>query len=355
MAGGRTEEVDVAPIRAGEEFDAAKVESYLRDHIPGLEGPMEALQFPHGHANLTYMLRFGDRELVLRRPPFGPVAPKSHDMAREYKVLSRLADHLPTAPRAYLLCEDPSVIGATFIVMERRRGLVIRGEVPAEVDRHPDGRRRISFALIDAMCDFHDVDYAAIGLSDLGRPDGYVERQVKGWAGRWENAKDVELPAFDQLHQWLIAHMPKQGRSSLVHNDLKFDNAMIDPDDPDRVVALLDWDMTTLGDPLIDLGTLLGYWVEAGDRPERGATVAVTAQPGFPKRSELAEHYARRRNVDLSQIPWYEVFAIWKTAVVIQQIYIRFARGQTDDQRFAGMGERVRTLVDIAADVASRA
>jgi aminoglycoside phosphotransferase (APT) family kinase protein len=345
-------DADAVPCRAGEELPTEKLEPYLRERLPGAEGPLEVLQFPHGHANLTYLLRFGEREFVLRRPPFGPVAPKSHDMAREYRVLSKLWRHFAPAPHAYLFCDDLSILGAIFVVMERRRGLVIRGSVPPEIDRHPDGRRRASFATIDAIADFHDVDYAKIGLADLGQPDGFVERQVSGWYGRWQRAKDVELPRFDEVHRWLVAHLPAQGRASLVHNDLKFDNVMLDPENPDRVVAFLDWDMTTLGDPLVDLGTLLGYWVESGDRPERGAALAVTAQPGFPKRAEVAGRYARRRNLDVSSLRWYEAFAIWKTAVVIQQIYIRFARGQTDDPRFAGMGSRVALLAEIAAETA---
>ena len=317
---------------------------------------MAVEQFSGGHANLTYLVRFagpeGDRELVLRRPPLGPVAPKSHDMRREYKVLSKLADHFAPAPRAYALCEDESVMGAIFIVMERRRGVVVRGLFPQVLERHENARRRMSDALIDTMADFHGVDYGAIGLSDLGHPEGYVERQVSGWAGRWERAKNLELPLFDEVHEWLVKNLPSSRGASLVHNDLKFDNVMIDPEDPSRIVAVLDWDMTTLGDPLIDLGTLLGYWVEAGDSPERGATVAVTAQPGFPIRSEIAARYAARRDVDLRTIRWYETFAHWKTAVVLQQIYIRFVRGQTRDPRFESMGSRVAFLVDLAAETA---
>ena len=268
---------EVAPIRKGEELDEARLEAWLVEYVPGIEGKMQALQFPGGHANLTYLVRFGERELVVRRPPLGPVAPKSHDMTREYRVLSKLADHFPAAPRAYAICEDPDVIGATFIVMERCHGVVVRGIFPAEFERFPDARRRMSEGLIDAMADFHDVDYAAIGLADLGRPEGYVARQVEGWYGRWQRAKNVELPEFEALHEWLVAELPASPGSSLVHNDLKFDNAMLDPEDPGRVVALLDWDMTTLGDPLIDLGTLLGYWAQADDPPERGATAAITA------------------------------------------------------------------------------
>jgi aminoglycoside phosphotransferase (APT) family kinase protein len=343
---------EVAEIRAGEEFDAARVESYLKAHIPGLEGPMRALQFPGGHANLTYLVRFGDREIVLRRPPLGPVAPGSHDMRREYKALAALAPVFPPAPRPYLLCEDESVMGAVFFAMQRRHGIVVRHAVPPELDRHPQARRRISFALIDVMAALHDVDYDAIGLADLGRPEGFVERQVKGWKSRWDRAKNVELPIFDELYEWLVKNMPPSPRPTLVHNDLKFDNCMIDPDDPDRVSTVLDWDMTTLGDPLIDLGTLLGYWAQAGDPPERGATVAVTAQSGFPKREEIAARYAERRGVDLSRISWYESFALWKTAVVLQQIYIRFVRGQTQDDRFQMLGERVPILVQLAVDVA---
>jgi aminoglycoside phosphotransferase (APT) family kinase protein len=346
---------EVAPIRPGEEFDQVAVEAYLKERIPGLEGKMEALQFPGGHANLTYLVRFGERELVLRRPPLGPVAPRSHDMAREYRVLSKLAGHYPQAPRAYAFCDDPSIMGAVFIVMERCRGSIIRSSVPAAIDRHPDGRRRASLALIEAMAAFHDLGYVKLGLSDLGKPEGFVARQVHGWKGRWDRAKNVEVPQFDEMYRWLVENMPSSPQSTLVHNDLKLDNVMIDPDDPDRVTAVLDWDMTTLGDPLIDLGTLLGYWAEADDPPARGATAAVTAQPGFPTRAEISERYAELRGIQLTAIPWYEAFAHWKTAVVLQQIYIRFVRGQTQDARFEALGNAVPMLVRIASEVAERA
>ena len=355
MAEVRTSEVpEVAPIRPGEEFDEAAVEAFLKEQIPGLEGKMEALQFPGGHANLTYLVRFGDRELVVRRPPLGPVAPKSHDMAREYKVLSKLGGHYPQAPRAYAFCDDVSIMGSIFIVMERCRGIIIRSSIPPEIDKHPDGRRRASFALIGAMAAFHDLDYQKLGLADLGKPEGFVERQVHGWKGRWDRAKNVEIPLFEEMHTWLVDNLPSSSQSTLVHNDLKFDNVMIDPDDPDRITALLDWDMTTLGDPLIDLGTLLGYWAEADDPPERGAATAVTAQPGFPRRDELAQRYVELRGIDVASIPWYEAFAHWKTAVVLQQIYIRFVRGQTADARFEMLGTAVPMLIRMASEVAKR-
>jgi aminoglycoside phosphotransferase (APT) family kinase protein len=345
---------ELAPVRPGEEQDWARVEAFLRERMPELPAPLEVLQFPGGHANLTYLLRFGDQELVLRRPPFGPVAPGSHDMVREYNVLSRLWEQLSTAPRAYLLCEDEGVIGARFFVMERRRGVVVRMRIPDEMRLHPDVERRVSFALVDAMADLHDVDYEKAGLAGLGRPEGFVERQVTGWKKRWDLAKDVEIPLFEEVHARLAATIPASPRASLIHNDLKLDNCQFDPADPGRVKSIFDWDMTTLGDPLVDLGTLLGYWTQADDPADRSPTHALTSQPGFPTRREIALRYAHRRGVPLERIHWYEAFAIWKSAVVLQQIYIRFARGQTHDERFRGMGARVPALVKLAAEVLER-
>ena len=351
------DEVELAPVRAGEAFDWPKLAAWLVEHVPGLAGltgpagRLEVLQFPGGHANLTYLVRFGERELVVRRPPLGPVAPRSHDMAREHRVLSALEGHFAAAPRAYALCEDPAVLGATFIAMERCRGSVPRTRIPPDLAALPDAPRRMSFALIDVMADLHAVDYARAGLADLGRPEGYAERQVRSWKERWERARDRELPALDAHFAWLLAHLPKTSAASLVHNDLKLDNAMFERGNPDRIVALLDWDMTTLGDPLVDLGTLLGYWAEAGDPPERAIANALTAQPGFPRRAALVERYAQRAGIDVADIRWYESFALWKTAIVLQQIYIRFARGQTQDARFAEMGPRVAVMVELAAAV----
>jgi aminoglycoside phosphotransferase (APT) family kinase protein len=346
----KTEPPEVAPVRAGEEQDWVRAEAFLRERLPDLEGPLEVLQFPGGHANLTYLLRFGSRELVLRRPPFGPVAPGSHDMVREYRVLSRLWEPFPPAPRAYLLCEDESLIGARFFVMERRTGVVVRSRIPDELLRHEDVARRVSFALVDTMADLHDVDYEKAGLAGLGRPEGFVARQVAGWKKRFDLAKDVEIPLFDEVHARLAASIPSSPGASLVHNDLKLDNCQFDPGDPDRVKSIFDWDMATLGDPLVDLGTLLGYWAQPDDPADRSPTNALTNQPGFPTRREIAERYAARRGVPLERIAWYEAFALWKTAVVLQQIYIRFVRGQTRDERFRALGPRVPTLVKLAAE-----
>jgi aminoglycoside phosphotransferase (APT) family kinase protein len=272
-------------------------------------------------------------------------------MVREHKVLSRLWAHFPPAPRAYLLCEDESVIGARFFVMERREGVVVRLRIPDALRRHADAPRRVSFALVDAMADLHEVDYESAGLADLGRPDGFVERQLAGWKRRFELAQDAPLPRFDEVHAQLARSLPASPRASLVHNDLKLDNCQFDPADPDRVRSIFDWDMATLGDPLVDLGTLLGYWAEPSDSADRSPTNSLTNQPGFPTRRELAERYAARRRVPLESIRWYEAFALWKTAVVLQQIYIRFVRGQTRDERFRALGSRVPTLVELAGTV----
>jgi len=351
MSGSRDDAPELAAVRAGEEQDWARAEAWIRARMPEPLGPLEVLQFPGGHANLTYLLRFGPRELVLRRPPFGPVARGAHDMVREFKVLSKLWEHFPPAPRAYLLCEDESVIGARFFVMERRRGVVVRFAIPKELAHHENVARRASFALVDAMAELHAVDYEKAGLADLGRPGGFVSRQLAGWKKRMELAQDVPIPRFDEVHARLASTLPAAPRASLVHNDLKLDNCQFDPADPDRVASIFDWDMTTLGDPLVDLGTLLGYWAQPDDSADRSPTNALTNQPGFPTRRELAERYAARCDVPLESIRWYEAFALWKTAVVLQQIFIRFVRGQTRDERFRALGARVPILVELAASV----
>lgn len=351
--------LELIPMREDERIDPDKVGAALEGALPLGEGIPEILQFEGGKANLTYLLRYSQadgsqQEYVLRRPPLGPVAPKSHDMAREYKVLSRLNPAYPLAPMAYHFSEDPSVVGAPFLVMERRRGIVIRKELPERFRNQPDLNRRIGEMIVDGLVDLHGVDPEAVSLSDLGRAEGFMVRQVQGWAGRWENAKTVEVPLFYELQAWLENNLPEPPRVSLVHNDFKLDNMMVEADDPSKAVAVFDWDMCTLGDPLADLGTLLGYWTEASDSEDRTAfAVMPTNQPGFPTRDEVVERYARRSGMDLANIAWYEVFAIWKTAVVIQQIYVRWHRGQTKDDRFKTYGKRAIHLIELAERIRS--
>ena len=345
---------DAAEVRADERFDEARLAAYLAAELPDLSGPLVVEQFRGGHANLTYLLRIGTTELVLRRPPLGPVAPKAHDMAREFRALRALAPLYLPAPRPVLLCEDTSVIGAVFFLMERRRGIVIRHEWPAELGDDRVLRRRIGEAVVDALADLHRVDVTRPEIAALGKPEGFVRRQVEGWYDRWQRARTRELPVMDELCRWLAERMPESRAVSVVHNDWKLDNAMLSADDPGRLVAVFDWDMTTLGDPLIDLGTFLSYWSEAGDAVPRGTGVNVSALPGFPTRAELAERYRDRTGHDLSSLAWYETFGLFKTAVVLEQIYVRFVRGQTQDERFKLLGGYVPLLADAAQRSASQ-
>jgi aminoglycoside phosphotransferase (APT) family kinase protein len=311
------------------------------------------LQFPNGSANLTYLLRMGAHELVLRRPPMGQIAPGAHDMRREYKVLSRLWRHFDRAPRAYLFGDDPAVIGADFFIMERRRGEVVRAEVPPSLCGHRDVGRRIGCALVEAMADLHALDPATCGLGDLGRPEGFVERQVSGWAKRWELSKFDDSPAaMEELHQRLVAGMPAMSRASIVHNDLKLDNCQFDPANPDRVASIFDWDMATLGDPLIDLGTLLNYWPDPSDPPEASrASHPGLTRLGLPTRAEITTRYAARTGVDVATVRWWEVFALWKTVVVVQQLHRRWVRGESTDPRMAHIADRIPTLLTAAKGV----
>lgn len=336
-------------IRPDEKFDEARLADYLHKHVPELNGPLSVQQFRGGHANLTYAVTVGDRELVLRRPPLGPVAPKSHDMAREYRALHALSPLYGPAPAVLHLCEDTSIIGAVFFVMERRYGVVIRMEWPADFPDDEPTHRKVSEALVDALADLHAVDVKRPEIAALGKPDGFVQRQVTGWYDRWEKAKTREMPLMDELAKKLVDRIPKSDAVGVLHNDWKLDNTMYDAADPSKVKAVFDWDMTTLGDPLVDLGTLLGYWAEPGDEVPRGTGSVISMSPGFLSRDEICQRYAKRSGRDLSQIAFYETFALFKTAVVLEQIYVRFVRGQTKDERFGALGMLVPRLAEAAA------
>lgn len=350
---------DTIPIRADEDFDHGRLAAYLRGKIPGAEGPMEVTQFQGGHSNLTYLARFGDREYVVRRPPLGPVAPKAHDMGREFGVLSRLYQAFPKAPRAYLFCEDASVLGAPFVVLERMQGLVVRNVWPPQLGDDPALRRRISESLVDTLAELHKVDYAAIGLGGFGKPEGFLERQVTGWAERWQRSKTEEIPWVEDLVKEFSRRMPASRYATLLHNDFKLDNAMLAHDDPGRVIGVFDWEMSTLGDPLVDLGITLGYWGprEGLKSPPIGVERRVTPSlmPGFMTHDEVVERYAGATGFDVSGITYYEAFAWYKTAVVLQQIYVRFHRGQTQDARFAELGKQVGPMMERARGLLERA
>jgi aminoglycoside phosphotransferase (APT) family kinase protein len=357
---------DTAPIRPGEEFDLKRLEDYLRAHLSDLitQSPpdgslMEVEQFPGGHSNLTYLVRFGRQEFVLRRPPFGPVAPTAHDMPREYRLLVAISPHFPLAPRPFLLCEDVTIIGVPFYLMERRRGLIIRRDIPEQIGDDLALRRRVSEAMVETLVHLHAVDIYSTGLAQIGKPAGFVTRQVRGWTERWYRSRTTDVPEVDEVIGWLAARIPPEpapeagNPATLVHNDFKLDNVMLDPQDPSRVVAVLDWEMCTVGDPLIDFGIFLCYWAMKEDPEARRESISpVTAEPGWMTRQELIRLYGAKTGRDLSGIAFYETFALFKVAVVLQQIYYRYFKGQTRDERFKDFDRRVLGLMRAALDLA---
>lgn len=337
------------PVRPGEEIDAARLAAWLEENSTDMVGPIEIEQFPGGHSNLTYLLRIGDRgdrELVLRRPPFGSKVKTAHDMGREFRVLSRLHAVYPKAPRALLHCDDPEVIGAPFYLMERVRGIVLRHQrPPAGLDLTPERMRASSEALVDGLAELHAADFRSAGLGDLGRPEGYAARQVEGWTARWQGSRTDDVPDVDRAAAWLAGNLPVSSGASLLHNDYKYDNLVLHPEDPARIVAVLDWEMATVGDPLMDLGTSLGYWMDPDDAPERLLLPAgPTTLPGNLSRAQVVERYARRSGLDVSNVLFYYVYGVFKIAVIAQQIYYRYKQGLTRDERFASMIGAVRIL-----------
>ncbi len=339
---------DTAPVRPGEELNLGALQGYLNAHLPGGAEQLSLEQFPGGHSNLTYLLRVGSSEYVLRRAPMGPVAPKAHDMVREYHLLERIHPVFAPAPRPVLLCEDASVLGTPFFLMERRRGVVARVAMPPEYAVLPDAPRQMSGALTDTLAELHAIDIQATGLSVLGKPQGFNRRQIEGWAGRWTRAETDPTPEAAGVMAWLLANVPEESAHTLVHNDYKLDNLMLDARDPSNVVALLDWEMTAIGDPLVDLGLTLCYWTQRGFPASRQISVGE-GFPGFYSREEFLARYARQSGRDVSNIGWYEVLGVFKLAVIVQQIYARYKSGQTSDPRFAPLGDQAQALMREAA------
>ncbi len=339
-----------AAVRPGEELDTAKLGAWLHDRLPELSGTLSVQQFPSGFSNLTYALTLGDRELVLRRPPFGTKPKSGHDMAREYRVLTALRPHFPYCPAALLFCDDPAVMGCEFYVMERLRGLVVRRDYAPGLAGRPDLARAQCEALIDGLARLHQVDFAAAGLGDLGRPAGYVERQVSGWTKRLAAARTPDAPDLDGIAFWLAANLPPEsGRATLIHNDYKLDNVIFRADDPTRLLAVLDWEMTTLGDPLMDLGCTLSYWVEAGDPDYMDSfRMMPTNVAGALTRAQVLERYSARTGTPTGDFTFYYVFGVFRLAVVLLQIYYRYYHGQTRDARFGALIGQVHALARTA-------
>jgi len=306
-------------------------------------------QFPSGHSNLTYFVRTGRQEMVLRRPPFGSKVKTAHDMGREYRVLSRLYTVYPVAPKAVLYCADESVLGAPFYVMEPIRGIILRKDPPAGLQIARETAHRLSESFINNLASLHGLDYEAVGLADLGKPQGYIERQATGWIKRYYGSQTDNLPEVEQIAAWLTRRMPPESGATLIHNDYKYDNILLDSVDITRITGVLDWEMCTLGDPLADLGTAIGYWVDPQDPDEMQAIRwGPTTLPGSLTRAELVQRYSERTGRDVSNITFYYVLALFKTAVIVQQIYYRYYHGLTRDARFASLLEVTKTLLRAA-------
>jgi aminoglycoside phosphotransferase (APT) family kinase protein len=332
-------------VRAGEELDLARLTVYLGRHFDG-PGPLTVEQFPAGHSNLTYCVTWGGREFVLRRPPFGSQVKTAHDMGREYRVLSRLHETYPVSPKVILYCDDLSVLDAPFYLMEPIRGIILRRELPPSLVLSPVVARQLSEAFLDNLVRLHAVEYDKIGLGDLGKPQGYLERQVRGWIERYHNSATHDLPEVDRISAWLTQHVPVASDAALIHNDYKYDNVVLDSSDITKIVGVLDWEMCTLGDPLSDLGTTLAYWTDPDDPDElQEICSAPTTIPGTLTRAQLAHRYGLATGRGIHDMVFYLAFARFKVAVIVQQIYYRYARGLTHDERFATMPHRIAILM----------
>lgn len=320
---------------------------YLREHLPHPAGPLTVEQFPGGYSNLTYLLRMADREMVLRRPPFGANVKGGHDMSREYRILQALVDSYGKVPRPLLYCGDESVLGAPFYVMERVPGVILRNRLPKGLTLDEAQMRKICLALIDALVELHALDIRAAGLAELGKPEGYTARQVEGWTKRYQNAVTDDCPDFGPVMRWLAENVPAHPEATLIHNDFRYDNAVLDPADLSRIIAILDWEMATVGDPLTDLGTTLAYWAEPGD-PEPLRQFGLTTHPGNLDRGQVLERYAERSGREVPDFLFYYIYGVFKNAVIALQIYARFRRGLTKDPRFGGLIEVLRASEELA-------
>lgn len=343
-------------IRAGEELDVAVIDPYLKVHIAQLHGTPTISQFPGGASNLTYLIQYANRELVLRRPPFGQKARSAHDMGREYRILNQLRDAFPYCPEAYLHCTDESLIGSEFYVMQRLKGIILRSDLPPELALDAQQTESLCKSFIDKLVDLHQVDYQACGLGDLGKPHGYVQRQIAGWSERYEKAMTPDAPAWQQVEAWLVDKMPADSpASSIVHNDYRFDNVILDPADPMRIIGVLDWELTTLGDPLMDLGNTLAYWVQADDPLAVQMTRRQPSNaPGMLTRQAFVDYYAERSGIRIDNFDFYYTYGLFRLAGIVQQIYYRFFHGQTQDKRFARFIDMNRLLEQMSLGVIAK-
>jgi len=342
-------------VRPGEALDVTHLGSYLRETL-GLEGEVEVLQFPSGFSNLTYLLRIGATEVVLRRPPFGSKPKSGHDMKREHDVLAALHGSFPYCPKPLLFSDDASIIGSPFYVMERIEGIIVRRDFPPALSLAPEDVKALFDRVVDVHVELHSVDYRKVGLEDFGKPEGYAERQVSGWSDRYRRARTPDVPDCEGVMAWLEKNRPPDsGPGCIVHNDFRLDNVVLDPADPMRIVGVLDWEMATLGDSLMDLGASLAYWVEQGDPSGfQAMRMMPTNADGAPTRAEVVARYAAKSGLEVGDFSFYYCYGLFRLAGIVQQIYYRSYHGQTEDPRFRNLNLWVGGLAAAAEAVASR-
>jgi aminoglycoside phosphotransferase (APT) family kinase protein len=340
------------PDETPEGVDLARLRGYFAEHVPGAgDRELHAELIAGGRSNLTYSISNGEQAWVLRRPPLGHVLPTAHDMAREYKVMTALAGTGVPVPETYALCEDTEVNGAPFYVMEKVDGIIYRdGAALAGLD--DQAATRVSTELVDVLARIHTVDYAAVGLEGFGHPDGFLERQIRRWGEQWERSKTRELPGVDEIARRLRAALPESGPPTIVHGDYRLDNTMMAADDPGRIVAVLDWEMSTLGDPLADLGLFLLYWGNAGAQIIATGS-AINADAGFLSADAVVERYAEESGRSVDALDWYVVFASYKLAIIVEGIHARFKMGKTLGEGFDAMGQTVVVLIEGALERAN--
>jgi len=334
-------------LRDEDAFDIAAVDAFLKSHIEGLSGTPEVRQFPGGASNLTYLLTYPERDLVLRRAPPGAKAKSAHDMLREARVMASLKPHYPYVPAILATCDDPAVIGQDFYAMERLRGTILRRDLPPALGLDAVATRRLCEGFLERMVQLHGIDATAPDLAHIGRGEGYIARQIAGWNERWQQAATDGYDAAVDVMRWLADAQPAQDNATcVIHNDFRFDNVVLAADDPQRIIGVLDWEMATLGDPLMDLGGSLAYWVQADDDAVfQSFRRQPSNAPGMPTRAELVALYGQRSGRDVSGFAFYEVFGLFRLAVIVQQIWRRYALGQTHNPQFAGFGDAARYLV----------
>jgi aminoglycoside phosphotransferase (APT) family kinase protein len=326
-----------------------RVERYLKENILILsKSPIEITPYTAGYSNLTFLVGIGEWSAVLRRPPFGPIPKKAHDMEREYQILKNLHSVFPLAPKPYLYCENPEIMDKHFYIMEKKEGVVIDDSLPDSFEDNYRTRQLISDAAVNTLVHLHSIDYQGANLDNIGRAEGYLERQVNGWVQRYHTAKTDEIRGVDHIEKWLIENIPTSYKPTIVHNDFKLNNMMFAKGNPREVVGVFDWEMCTIGDPLTDLGAALAYWAEPGE-PETGL-ISVTGNPGFYSRRDFLEMYAKRSGRDVSNVDYYISFAFYKIAVILQQIYYRWLSGNAKDDRFSKLGEGILNLMNLASD-----